>query len=204
MQARDLVMDFDKVTSRPGSAGSCPPGSTGASADNPDAYYRQAQHVRGMSDESGDHPSPMDALHDAAARLRELGSHAQLLLATKLDGLKLTARNLGVYAGLGIIGLLAAGALVVTAVVLVCVGLAQALARAFGDTAVGAMWAGNLIVGAAILLLLAVGVMIGLKILSKASKRSLVSKYEQRLHTQRQQYGRDAADRAAAAGKVDL
>lgn len=188
-------MDSDKVTSR-----------FGTPAQNSEAYYREAQHVRGMSDENdnGDHPSPMDALHQAKARLTEIGSHAQLLLASKLDGLKLTARNIGVYAALGIIGLLAAGALVVTAVVLVCVGLAQALARAFGDAAVGAVWAGNLIIGVAILLLLAGGVVIGLRMLSKAGKRSLVRKYEQRLHTQRQQFGHDAADRAAAAGKVDL
>jgi hypothetical protein len=191
-------MDSDKVTSRPGNT---------AGAENPDAYYRQAEHVRGMGEgeENGkSHPSPMDALHQAKATLTEIGSHAQLLLASKIDALKLTARNIGVYAALGIIGLLAAGALVVTSVVLICVGLAEAIARGLGDSAGGAMWAGNLIVGVGLLSLLAGGVVVGLKILSTMSKRSLVRKYEQRLHTQRQQFGRDTADRAAAAGKVDL
>jgi len=154
----------------------------------------------GDGDGEQDRPAPADEVRSAFSHFGELADYANHYFAARLDAIKLTLRNVAIFAALGIVGLIAGGALVVTAVVQLCMGLAQAVAALLG----GRMWAGNLIVGVLLLGLLAGGVMIGLKLLAKGSKKKTVAKYELRQSHQRNQYGRDAADRAAAAGKVDL
>ena len=56
--------------------------------------------------------------------LGELREYAGYFVAAKVDGIKLAIRRIGVMAAVGVIGLLAGGAIVATAAVLFCVGLA--------------------------------------------------------------------------------
>ena len=53
-------------------------------------------------------------------------------MSAKIDGFVLSARQLALWAALGVVGLTAAVGLVVTAVVLVLVGAADGFARLFG------------------------------------------------------------------------
>jgi hypothetical protein len=62
------------------------------------------------------------------------------------------------------------------------------------------MWLGAIITAVLVFGLMAFGVLIGLKVLTKSFKSSTVKKYEDRQLRQRQQFGgRDVRDEAAAA-----
>ena len=74
-------------------------------------------------------------------------------VSAKIDGFVLSARQLALWAALGVVGLTAAVGLVVTAVVLVLVGAADGFALLFG----GRWWLGALVVGGGTLVLLALG-----------------------------------------------
>src|SRR5437867_442571 len=69
-------------------------------------------------DEVPDEQTPTEALHDIGTRLSELSEYFGYLIAAKVDAIKVSLRHAGIYAALGILALLAGGALVVTAVVL--------------------------------------------------------------------------------------
>jgi hypothetical protein len=137
-------------------------------------------------------PAPEEALGDALRRVGELKAYAAHFVAAKLDALKVTGRNIAVYAVLGVIGVLTAGTLVITAVVLAMRGLAEAIAAALG----GRQWAGDLIVGFGFVLLLGLGVWIGMKILFKSLRQGTEKKYESKRRIQQAEFGHDVHDRA--------
>jgi hypothetical protein len=150
-------------------------------------------------DATQEHPSPTEALRSAFGRFDELKEYVNLYVAAKTDAFKASMRNVVIFAALGVVGLIAAGAFVVTSVVLLCLGIAHGFAALVG----GHLWAGYLIAGVLLLGLLAGGVIVGLKVMANASKKALVKKYELRQRDHRERFGHDAADRAVAAGKVD-
>jgi len=133
---------------------------------------------------------PPDAAKHALHALAELREYVAYFLAAKFDGIKLSLRRIGIFAAIGIIALLAGGALVVTAVVMVCGGLAQLVADALG----GRAWAGNLIVGLAVLLLVGGGAWFGMSYLTGTSRKLTVKKYELRRTRQRADFGHDVHD----------
>jgi len=135
------------------------------------------------------------ALHHVTALIGELKEYAAYYLSAKIDSIKLTVRNLGVYAVLGIVGLIAFSTLVSTAVVLLLVGLSLGLGHLMGDR----LWLGGVIVGVLVLAGIGVGAYIGMSALTKSFKRNTVRKYEQRQNWQRGQFGRDVNQAAAAA-----
>jgi hypothetical protein len=89
----------------------------------------------------------------------ELQAYLTHFVSATIDGLVLSARQLALWAALGVVGLTAAVGLVVTAVVLVLVGAADGFARLFG----GQWWLGALIMGVGTLVLLAFGIFIGMR-----------------------------------------
>jgi hypothetical protein len=106
--------------------------------------------------------------------------------------LKVTIRNLGIYAALGVVGLIAAGAMVVTAVVL----LLQGIAGAFAQLIPRFPWLGNLITAVLVLGAMAVGIVIVMKKLTGTFRSQTVKKYEERTRRERQQFGHDVHERA--------
>src|SRR5499426_3033558 len=88
-------------------------------------------------------PSPVEALRRLQQQVEELQAYLTHFVSAKIDGLVLSAQQLAFWATLGVVGLIAAVGLVVTAVVLVLVGAADGLARLFG----GQWWLGALVVG---------------------------------------------------------
>ena len=118
-----------------------------------------------------------------------------------MDGIKLSFRNLGLYAVLGVLGALAGGAIVVTAAVLLLTGLAGAIGAIFDPDK---LWVGQIVVGLLVLGGLAAGVVLFLKKFTKTSRERTVKKYESRQRQQRVDYGHDVAERghepAARAG----
>src|SRR5829696_4367577 len=70
--------------------------------------------------EHPDADAPTEALRGVGERFGELAEYISYFIAAKTDGLKVSMRNVAVMAALGVIGLIAAGAMVVSAVVLLC------------------------------------------------------------------------------------
>ena len=143
----------------------------------------------------GPRPPHYEGFGRATQLLGEYKEYASYYLGTKIDGIKASLRNVGIYAGLGIAGLMAFSALVTTAVALFLIGAAMGLAHIFDPPK---YWLGALIVGLAVLLLIGIGAALGLSKANAAFRKATVEKYEQRKRWQRGQFGRDVEQAAAA------
>jgi len=138
--------------------------------------------------------SPAEALKQASGRLGELKEYVGLLVAAKVDGLKLTLRNIVLYAVLGVVAAVVGVAMLVTASVYVLSGLAGAIGELFPEPY--EWWAGRLIVGVLVVGGTLVGVMLLTKSLTGSSRKRTIEKYENRKRDERNSYGHDVAERA--------
>jgi len=137
-------------------------------------------------------PSPAEALRRLQQQVGELQAYLTHFVSAKIDGFVLSARQLALWAALGIVGLTAAVGLVVTAVVLVLVGAADGFAQLFG----GRWWLGALVVGGGTLGLLALGIFIGMRTWQSRWRQQKVQQYDERQLQQQNTFGHSAADRA--------
>src|SRR5687767_9373499 len=140
-----------------------------------------------------DDQTPSAHFKAAQRRLQELQEYVSYFISAKTDSIKLTVVNGVIYAALGVVGLFAGATLVVTAVVLACIGVAGALAALFGNRP----WLGNLITGVLLLGILGAAVVIGLKKLTGASKERTLKKYAARQQQQRAKFGADVEQAAS-------
>jgi len=140
---------------------------------------------------------PSAAFADAANRLRELKEYAGYWVAAKFDSYKSAAVKVGIYAALGVVGLVVGCTMMSTAVMLLLGGIAHGLGtlaqHLFGDAW---YWLGPFLVGLVIIGGAAGGVIFGLKWFARATKAQLVAKYEDRKRQQRIEYGVDVKQRA--------
>lgn len=156
----------------------------------------QRDPAAGNGHHDGDSPeaSPGESFSAAMKHLSELQAYAAQYLSVKVRSLKVSISGLVVYAALGVIGLLAGGAILVTSGALIVIGLAQALGQLLG----GRMWAGNLIVGALILGACVLMVRVMVKKLFDVSRQATVNRHERTLKQQRVKlWGIDARQRSA-------
>ena len=200
-----------------GAAGASPSGTaaagtaagTGASAASSAGYSASMGDV-GMSDfdaaargsstgssSNGAGHHPADAFRDVGLRLGELKEFASYYVAAKLDSYKITVRNLGIYAALGIVGLIAGSAIITTAAVLLLVGLALAIGKPFDPDQ---PWVGAIVVGLLVLGGLAFGIISFMKKMTNTSRKRLAEKYENRQRDQRIFHGEDVRGRRAGSG----
>jgi hypothetical protein len=136
--------------------------------------------------------SPPEALHRLQEHVRELQAYFTHFVSAKVDGFRLSTLQLAVWAALGVVGLIASAALVVSAIVLVLVGAAAGLALLFG----GQLWLGQVVVGGGSLILLALGIWIGLRTWQRKARQQKVQQYDELQRQQRDAFGRSVADRA--------
>jgi hypothetical protein len=137
-------------------------------------------------------PAPAGAFTEVSERLSEARDYAAYYIAAKIDQLKLSARNVAIYAVLGGVGLLVGGTLAVMAVVLFCLGAAGGLGALFGM----GTWLGALVLGFALLLVIGGGLFGALMYVRKTFKQRTVNAYEQRKRQQRGDHGTDVHQRA--------
>jgi cell division protein FtsW (lipid II flippase) len=137
-------------------------------------------------------PSPAEAFHRLQQQVGELQAYLTHFVSAKIDGLVLSARQLALWAALGVVGLIAAVGLVGTAVVLVLVGAADGFAQLFG----GRWWLGALVVGVGTLVLLALGIFIGMRTWQSRWRQQKVQQYDERQLQQHETFGHSVADRA--------
>jgi hypothetical protein len=213
------------ASDQPPGAGYCPPGTqdqaaTGTTAGGAAASggaakphtgaraYSASFGDVGMSDfpgsatgksagTNGDGHHPAEALRDAMGKLGELKEFASYYVSAKLDAFKVTGRNLGIYAALGIVGLIAGGTIISTAAVLLLVGIAIAIGKPFDPDQ---PWVGAIVVGLLVLGGLAGGIIWFMKRLTNTSRKRVVEKYENRQRDQRIIYGEDVRGRRAGTG----
>ena len=190
------VYDRTEPTSPPPAR---PPGQPAESVPPPPAGSREhpfppaASHPDPVN-EDGKNPAA-EAFHRIKNDIGELKEYASYYLAAKMDGIKRTVRNIGLYAALGLVGLIAGGAIVATAAGLLIVGLAELLGHLFGER----YWLGDIVTG-----LLVLGLIGGLawwmmNKLTNTWRSQTVKKYEQRKQSQRERFAHDVSGRAAEA-----
>lgn len=135
---------------------------------------------------------PAEQFKFAVNRLAELKEYALYFVSVKLDGIKLSLRNAVIYAGLGIIGAMAGGAVIAVAAALLVIGAAHGIGAALGGNA----WLGDLIIGVFVLAVVGIGAVMGVKWLTNSFHQQLVNKYQSRQQEQRRTYGHDVQERA--------
>jgi hypothetical protein len=145
--------------------------------------------------DDGDSENPATSAAKSIPRyLAELKAYAIYFLSAKVDGFKATARNIVVYAALGVIGLLVATGIIFTAAFLLLSGLANLLGELFGHR----IWLGQIVVAVLVLGGIGVGTWIGLKKFMGASRLKTEQKYDAKRKQQRIELGHDVAERAKA------
>ena len=137
-------------------------------------------------------PSPAEALRRLQQQVGELQAYLTHFVSAKIDGLVLSARQLALWAALGVVGLTAAVGLVVTAIGLLIMMLLAGFAQLFG----GRWWLGALVVGGGILVLLALGIFIGMRTWQSRWRQQKVQQYDERQLQQQNTFGHSVADRA--------
>ena len=143
-------------------------------------------------------PSPEEAFRRLLQQLEELQAYCTHFVSAKVDGLMLSARQLLIWAVLGIVGLLALAGLVVTAIVLCLDGAAGGLGSLLG----GRLWLGQLVVGGGLLILLTLSILIGVRTWQRRARQQKVQQYDERQRQQRAAFGHSVADRATEDAAV--
>lgn len=137
--------------------------------------------------------SPEEMLHHLLRQVGVLQTYLRHFISAKVDGVVLSARQLAMWAVLGIIGLVALTGLLVTAIVQLLQGIAFGLALLFHT----GLWLGQIVVGGGMLLVLTLGVLIGIRAWQRQWRQQKVQQYDERQLQQRQAFGHSVADRAA-------
>jgi hypothetical protein len=137
-------------------------------------------------------PSPAEAFRRLQKQVEELQAYFTHFVSAKVDSAVFSARRLAVWTVLGVVGLIALAALIVTAIVLALNGVAHGLAVLFA----GRLWLGQLVVGGGILILLVLSILIGVRTWQTRWRQQKVQQYDERQLQQRVAFGHSVADRA--------
>jgi membrane protein implicated in regulation of membrane protease activity len=132
------------------------------------------------------------AVHEIPRLIKELKAYGSYLSSAKIDGAKAKARQIAIYAALGVLGLLVAAGILFTASFLLLSGLAMGLGALLWHQ----YWLGNVIVALLVLGGTAAGVVIGIRKFTGASRSQTEKKYEQKRIQQRAEFGHDVKQRA--------
>jgi hypothetical protein len=129
-----------------------------------------------------------DAYRQLGLFLGEIREYASYMVSAKVDAFKFSLKKAAFLAAIGVVGGIVGVALAATGAVLVLDGLAAGL-----GILLGARWLGDLIVGAAVIGCIVLGLLFGWGIVKKASLKKVVAKYDERQKRQRERYGRSVA-----------
>ncbi len=128
---------------------------------------------------------------DTRRRVVELKSYAQYYISAKRDAIKAKIVRASLWVIAGIVAMVAGLCVLATAVALLLGSIADLISGA-----VGRSWAGGMIVGGGLLLIIALGLWLGPKLFVKALRKATVKKYEEIRRKQRSDFGHDVHERA--------
>jgi hypothetical protein len=137
-------------------------------------------------------PAAMTGFQAVMLRLREVIEFGSYYLAAQADRLKLTAVNVAMFAVLAAVAAFIGTAVVLTAGVLLVVGVAGGLSE-LAAWLIGPhfRWLGDLVTSIVILGTVIAGTVIVFKKVTSSSRERLVAAYEQRKSQQRTHLGTD-------------
>lgn len=136
--------------------------------------------------------SAAEALKDAGARLAEIKAYVFYYFQAQADRLKLAAREAVFGVMLAPVALLLVPAIVIVAVVLLLVGLANGIGGALGNR----IWLGDIIVAVAVLVTVPFVARLMVSRLFGFFRKQTVEKYESRKLDQHARFGHDVNQRA--------
>jgi len=141
-----------------------------------------------LAEEAEDRPatSSLKNLLQDLRRIRELASY---YLTARKDRLRLSVRQALIWGAVGVLGACVLFCVLITAVVLLLVGLSRGLEQAFGESA----WLGPTVLGGGLLLLMAGATVAVLGWLSRSYRKKTVEKYERLEAHQRATLGQDVS-----------
>jgi hypothetical protein len=152
-----------------------------------------------MPDQSANPPpndtddAPQPATADFAGQFEQLRTYLAYYFLTKFDLARASVRRFIVHTAIISVLVLAMAGAIVTAVVLVLRGFAEAVGSLFSRA-----WIGDLVCGGGFLTLLVCGlVVVRLQLLDHFRRRTIGS-YEKRRERQREKFGTDVHERARA------
>jgi hypothetical protein len=156
------------------------------SASHAEGDFRAAGAVPG--DRPGAEPHPLEPLLEQVAMARDFALH---YVEAQRDAITSAVRRALLKAVLGLLAGLVGATLLITATVLLAIGLADLISIA----ADGRDWVGHLAIGGGILIIVGAAAAIYVnRALSSARKRT-IEKYELRHTAQRAKYGEDVTQR---------
>jgi len=170
-----------------------PPASARIGGAGPEAFAAgSAKSPNGNGAHHDDKPNPAAAAFASLkSSVEELKEYASYYLAAKSDGFKQSIKNMVLYAALGVIGLIVGATVLVTAAVLLVLGIGHGLATLFNS-----LWLGELVAGLLVLGGIGVTAWLMIKKITNNWKSELKKKYEDRKAAQKARFGRDVAERA--------
>jgi len=133
-----------------------------------------------------------EALHVLLQQGIELYAYFSHFIRAQIDALKLSGRQIILWAAVGSLGVVLVVSALVMGVVLFLSGLAAGVGTAVG----GAMWLGQIIVGLGFLILFGIVLLLGWSRLQSRSRSQKVQDYAERQQQQRLQFGHSVAERA--------
>jgi hypothetical protein len=134
-----------------------------------------------------------EAIRRLQRQLEELGDYARLYASAKKDAIIASVRKLALFALAGLTAFAVFSTILVTAAVFAMLGASQLLGEALGNRP----WAGYLIVGLGILLLVALGLLGAIAYLQRRFRTQTVNKYATRRQHLRTRFGHDLGDQAS-------
>jgi hypothetical protein len=137
-------------------------------------------------------PPPGNPFEPVIKKLAELLEYATQYAAIRQDQVKATVRRLIVKAVIGLFVAVLGVMALLTAVVLLMVGLAGWVGSLLGRPELG-----YIVVGGGLCLLAAIGLVVGLQQWGAWSRRKTLQKYERRHAKQRAAFSQDVVERAA-------
>jgi hypothetical protein len=133
-----------------------------------------------------------EAVRRLQAQLEELGEYARFYASAKKDAIVASVRKFALLGLAAVAAFAVFGAMLMTAAVLAVLGVAQWIGEILGDR----LWAGYLIVGWGMLLLVAVGLAAAIVYLQRRFRTQTVNKYDKRRRNQRARFGHDLGQQA--------
>jgi amino acid transporter len=160
----------------------------------PNSADRKADGQAGSqgSTTAGQQSAPPDPWAPLLLQVDELREYFSYYLGARTDLFRARVRRLVTLAILLFVATVATATFAATAAALVLVGLGTGLGELLG----GRIWLGNLIIGASILIITALGGLGATRWLNNASRLKTIRSYAQKREHQRREFGRDVSSRA--------